>query len=280
MLKLNDAQRQVLLSRLSSDRVKNRRVGGASHSYVEASDVKRWLIRVFGFGGFDVNVREMTLAFEEQNERGLWNVGYKCVLTLSLHGEPAGWTEYTEAAVGFATLGSRGEAHDMACKTAESDALKRCAIYLGTLFGLSLYFNTNEDVVVRTLEDGQGGTEAAVLPESDHQAVPEESSPQEPAEAVQTLDATDAAVQALSDAGMTAASPAPTTGAEATWFDSLRGAAMNPNEAERIKQIVALQKIAAEHFDDGFLDRVTTVQNAEMTIRNLIVECSAGRFVQ
>jgi len=290
MLYLNDAQRQMLLSRLPSNRVAHRNVGGKNLSYVEASDIKRWLIRVFGFGGFEVNVRDMDLVFEEQRD-GKWHVGYRCLLTLTLHtleNGHQGYTDYTEAAVGFATLGSRGEAHDMACKTAESDALKRCAIYLGTTFGLSLYFNTNEDVVIRTLDQAQEGAGEAIPVESDRQAIPEVSEPQEPAqepgqslpaEGVQPLDATDKAVQTLSDAGMTAEAPAPTTGAEATWFDSLRAAAMNPDEAERVRQTVALQKIAVEQFGEQFLDRVQTVKGAEMTVRNLIVECSAGRFL-
>jgi hypothetical protein len=42
----------------------------------------------------------------------------------------------------------------MAIKTAESDALKRAAINLGTQFGLSLYNNGSlRDVVVQTLDD-------------------------------------------------------------------------------------------------------------------------------
>jgi hypothetical protein len=41
----------------------------------------------------------------------------------------------------------------MAIKTAESDALKRAAINLGTQFGLSLYNNGSmRDVVVQTLD--------------------------------------------------------------------------------------------------------------------------------
>jgi hypothetical protein len=46
----------------------------------------------------------------------------------------------------------------MAIKTAESDALKRAAINLGTQFGLSLYNNGSlQDVVVRTLIEPTDG---------------------------------------------------------------------------------------------------------------------------
>jgi hypothetical protein len=45
----------------------------------------------------------------------------------------------------------------MAIKTAESDALKRAAINLGTQFGLSLYNNGSlRDVIVKTLDMEQG----------------------------------------------------------------------------------------------------------------------------
>jgi hypothetical protein len=61
---------------------------------------------------------------------------------------------YTESAIG-STSGPAsmvGEHHDNAIKTAASDALKRCAINLGTQFGLSLYDDgSTRDVVKNTL---------------------------------------------------------------------------------------------------------------------------------
>jgi recombination DNA repair RAD52 pathway protein len=113
-------------------------------SYLEAWDVRAHLIRIFGFGGWSATVESAELAFED-NANGKWNVGYKVVLRLSIHDLGC---QYTEAAVGSSTQGSRGEAHDMAVKTAESDALKRAAINLGTQFGLSLYDNGSRNDVV------------------------------------------------------------------------------------------------------------------------------------
>ena len=94
---------------------------------------------------------ESSLAFEDKGERN-WDVGYKVVLRLTIHDITGRDATYTEAAVGAAHLPQRGEAHDMAIKTAESDALKRAAINLGTQFGLSLYNNGSlRDVVIKTL---------------------------------------------------------------------------------------------------------------------------------
>ena len=147
---INEIQRTQLLKPLNSIRVATRGQAGRQLSYLEAWDVKAHLIRIFGFGGWSWQVHSAELAFEDKNEKGQWNVGYKVVGELRIHDLNCA---YTEAAVGSSSLPQRGEAHDMAVKTAESDALKRAAINLGTQFGLSLYNNGSlKDVVGATLE--------------------------------------------------------------------------------------------------------------------------------
>jgi recombination DNA repair RAD52 pathway protein len=147
---LNQRQYDQLLKPLNPSRVAKRQQAGRNLSYLEAWDVKAHLIRVFGFGGWSWEVLNTDLAFEDQNEKGQWQVGYRvrgCLRIESIY------CVYTEAAVGSASLPSRGEAHDMAIKTAESDALKRAAINLGTQFGLSLYNDGSlNDVVKATLD--------------------------------------------------------------------------------------------------------------------------------
>lgn len=146
---LNQQQYEQLLKPLNPNRVAKRQQAGRSLSYLEAWDVKAHLNRIFGFLNWSADVTEATLAFEEQNEKGNWNVGYKVILRLDIQNTAS----YTEAAVGSASLPQRGEAHDMAVKTAESDALKRAAINLGTQFGLSLYDNGSlKDVIHATLD--------------------------------------------------------------------------------------------------------------------------------
>ena len=145
---LNDQQYAQLLKPLNPSRVAKRSQAGRSLSYLEAWDVKAHLNRIFGFCNWSAEVIGADLAFEDHNEKGQWNVGYKVVLRLTVSN-----AVYTEAAVGAATLPQRGEAHDMAVKTAESDALKRAAINLGTQFGLSLYNDGSlKDVVGQTLD--------------------------------------------------------------------------------------------------------------------------------
>ena len=150
-MKLTTEQYAQLLKPLNASRIAQRNQSGISLSYLEAWDVKAHLIRIFGFGGWSADVLSADLMFEDKDEKGRWNVGYKVIMRLRIHADNdfLGDTTYTEAAVGSATLPQRGEAHDMAVKTAESDALKRAAINLGTQFGLSLYDNGNRNDVVK-----------------------------------------------------------------------------------------------------------------------------------
>lgn len=167
-MELTPQQYEVLLKPLAAHRVSQRQQSGISLSYLEAWDVKAHLIRVFGFGGWSANVETAELAFEDQDEKGRWNVGYRVLMRLEIHphGRAYDSPTYTEAAVGSATLPNRGEAHDMAIKTAESDALKRAAINLGTQFGLSLYDSGNrKDVVGHSLVAPEGYEAPAPEPE-------------------------------------------------------------------------------------------------------------------
>jgi recombination DNA repair RAD52 pathway protein len=147
---MNKGQRDQLLKPLNPSRVAQRKGGGGRQlSYLEAWETRAHLIRVFGFGGYSSEVLTSELMFEEKMEKN-WAVGYKVELRLHIKDLDA---TYTEAAVGSAMLPQRGEAHDMAVKTAESDAFKRAAINLGTQFGLSLDSDGSlKDVVGKTLD--------------------------------------------------------------------------------------------------------------------------------
>jgi len=141
---ITSRQQEILLKGINGERIAQRKGGGGrSLSYLEAWDVKAHMHRIFGFLNWSSDVSIAELAYEE-NSDGRWNVAYKVILTLKVNG-----ASYTEAAVGSSTLPSRGEAHDMAIKTAESDAFKRAAINLGDQFGLSLYNNGSTAPVVK-----------------------------------------------------------------------------------------------------------------------------------
>ena len=120
-------------------------------SHLEAWDVRAHMNRVFGFCGWSANVTAMELVCEGlekgKDNRERWEVTYRACCTISVNG-----ASYTEWAGGDAVNPRRGEAHDQAMKTAESQAFKRCAVNLGDQFGLSLYNNGGTSAVVgRTL---------------------------------------------------------------------------------------------------------------------------------
>jgi hypothetical protein len=145
------------LERLHADlhhlRVAKRDQGGRELSYLEAYDVRATLIRIFGYGGFSAETTETRLVHEStysppNSDRTLWRIGVMCTFRLTIHQTGA---VYTESAAASQSGPDYGEVLDFAIKTAESDALKRCATNLGTTFGLSLYDGGKLADVVRTV---------------------------------------------------------------------------------------------------------------------------------
>lgn len=126
-------------------------------SHLAAWDVRRTLIRIFGFGGWDFTIVACDLVREietEKDNRTRYTVVYRVLGRLTVKasdGTPL--AVYEDGATGDAVnQPSLGDAHDMALKTALSQALKRCAVNLGDQFGLSLYRDgATEATVLRTL---------------------------------------------------------------------------------------------------------------------------------
>jgi Rad52/22 family double-strand break repair protein len=171
---ITDDQLAALTAGLNPQRVSSRSQGGRSLSYLEAWDVKATLIRMFGFGGFSAeaedcqivqiesnvpkttgwgeNKREIPIEYgtDGQIKFGTANFRVTAMVKVKLTIHQTG-AVYTEFAASSQTGPDLGEVSDFAIKTAESDALKRAAIYLGTQFGLSLYDNGSTNDVVRVV---------------------------------------------------------------------------------------------------------------------------------
>jgi len=142
MTRLAPEQIDVLLRPVSKDRVQYLK----NFSHLEAWDVRRWLIRIFGYGGFDIETRELAVVSERSvpnGDRFKHSVVYRAQVRLTIKaadGTPVAF--YDDGACGDSVnQPSLGDAHDNASKTAMSQALKRCAVNLGDQFGLSLYNN-------------------------------------------------------------------------------------------------------------------------------------------
>ena len=157
---LKPEQIRALMGRINPARVQTRKVSGVELSYVAAWDIKAALIRMFGFGGFSAEVIESQIVMVRNaasdpshvNKDGspkTPEISAQSTVRLTIFGiGPRGEDAvYTETAIGSNSGWTYGDTADNAIKSASSDALKRCATYLGTQFGLSLYAKTHADVV-------------------------------------------------------------------------------------------------------------------------------------
>lgn len=169
MFHLTDEQLALLMLPLHKSRVESRTIGGGSQaSYLKGWDVRAMLIRVFGFGGFSVEVVDSKVLSTTINmvERTKRKDGQQVTFEVPEHTVLASATVrltvwdndrcanavYTEVAASSqnGTQGI-GEVTDFALKTAETDGLKRGATNLGTQFGLGLYDNGSFAEVVRSI---------------------------------------------------------------------------------------------------------------------------------
>lgn len=147
-------QVEYLLKPLNKARVETRQQQGQTLSYINQADMRAHAIRLFGFGNFDIETVEVNMVFEEQtktkNGADAWHVGWKATVKVTIrnqHGEQV--CCFSESAIGQSTQPQRGESHDMALKTATSDAMKRCFINIGDQGGLGLYNNGSLNAMVK-----------------------------------------------------------------------------------------------------------------------------------
>jgi recombination DNA repair RAD52 pathway protein len=147
------AQTRQLLRPINRDRVLR---DGKGHSHVSQQDVVAHLIRVFGFGAFDIDVTAVECVFEAERvdkngeANGRWDCCYRAMVRLTVrdpHGREV--CHYEDGSTATAQNQTRGDAHDLAYKSAISLSKKRAAINLGDQFGLSLYNRGQLEALVK-----------------------------------------------------------------------------------------------------------------------------------
>lgn len=143
MSAFNYEQTTQLLRPIKRERVL---ADGKGHSHVSQQDITAHLIRVFGFGSFDTDILNVACVFEQERTNnkgelnGRWDVCYRALLRLTIRDETGVEVcHYVDGSTATAQNQTRGDAHDLAYKSALSLAKKRAAINLGDQFGLSLY---------------------------------------------------------------------------------------------------------------------------------------------
>lgn len=214
----NDEQLAQLLRPINPRRVNTRE----GLSYLEAYDVRAHLDRIIGFARWSADLTDLALLFESVGEKTkdgktwrTYSVGYRATLRLTVCApDGTALATYTEAATGDASNfpeSKRADAHDFAIKTAESQALKRCAVNLGSQYGLSLYAKgSTSEIVGKTLVTATPSADSTpvdehvteVVPESEQAPAPEDThqqsvKPAEPEPDVKALRVQDLTTQLL-----------------------------------------------------------------------------------
>jgi hypothetical protein len=249
MSSFDEAQHKVLLSPLNTARIENRSQAGMKLSYLSQQDVRAHAIRLFGFGGFDCETLDTRLMFEELMETKRWNVGYLVTMRITIR-NPQGELVcvYSESAVGSSTQPQRGEAHDMALKTASSDAMKRCFINLGSQFGLSLYDNgSTAEIVKKTLVSNPD-------PVADPPA-------EQPVEVVNEQTG-----EIISDSPFIASE----------LVNDLRAIATQTDSRARVKAVASIKS----HLNEEELNTLVTVGDQQLSISRLADNVAAGVYVK
>lgn len=254
------AQVEQLLKPINPRRVMQRAQAGRTFSYLAQHDVRAMLIRIFGFGGFDLRTLNVDYLHREQNESGRWHVVVSVTMELSVHGDNLMACVFSETAVAESTQPRLGEALDMAVKSASSDAMKRCAVNLGDQFGLSLYNDGSTRPFVGALLDADNAPEPTPEPDD---SVPD------------VRDSTDGDAapepeELLED--MLNASPID----QGKALTELRAIAPMP-DAQRLPALVAWQQ---EWNQTGVLDTTTNLAGQQITVGRLVERVMAGDFVK
>ena len=140
----NEQQKEMLAQKLDKKHVKQRKGGaGKSLSYIEAWHAIDEANRIFGYDRWNRHL--IRLECVEASERGDGKKGYMAhyIATVRIevqHPEGLGKTIFRDGTGYGNSYGfTQGEAHEVAVKEAESDAMKRALMTFGNPFGLALY---------------------------------------------------------------------------------------------------------------------------------------------
>lgn len=133
---------------------------GKGNPHVSQQDITAHLIRIFGFGNFDTDILETVCLFEQPTtsldketkkpKPDRWDVCYLAKVRLTIrNAEGEVVCHYEDGSTATAQNQTRGDAHDLAFKSALSLAKKRAAVYLGDQYGASLYNKGQMRALVR-----------------------------------------------------------------------------------------------------------------------------------
>lgn len=142
--------KQALAESLDRAHVKQRSQAGFKLSYIEAWHAISEANRIFGFDGW-TRTTDMLEKVSEEKDGDKWRIGYIAKVTVTVY---TGDHIVTRQGTGGGNGINRNayEAHEIAAKEAESDAMKRALMTFGNPFGLALYDKSQSNVELMTGE--------------------------------------------------------------------------------------------------------------------------------
>lgn len=156
-MSISQEQHDQLLRAPSAKAIFTRKQAGREFTYLAQHAVRTELIRVFGFDGWEGRVVESEFLSQREVPKSkgegtqwevAWRVRYQLTVRWQVPADPdeaSLWSTWQEDAVGSATGPNLPDVLDQALKSAASDAMKRCAMNLGSRFGIGLYFPDPHD---------------------------------------------------------------------------------------------------------------------------------------
>ena len=146
----NDKQTKSLQQDLDKKHVKKRSGGGKQLSYVEAWHAIAEANRIFGHDGWDRELKTLHLISEHERSdgKGGFMAHYLATVRVTVHSPEGLGIKIIRDGTGYGNSYGKnpGEAHEVAAKEAESDAMKRALMTFGNPFGLALYDKAQSNV--------------------------------------------------------------------------------------------------------------------------------------
>lgn len=157
---LKPAQIEALQAPLFKGNVKARKQAGRDVSYIESWFAESEANRIFGFDGWDSQIKDLRVVSERavtigkggSYEKPGWSVSYICTVAVVVFVEGRDPVIRDGVGAGHGIDADLGQAHESAVKEAASDAEKRALKTWGNQFGLALYDKTQAAVTTQAPE--------------------------------------------------------------------------------------------------------------------------------
>jgi hypothetical protein len=149
-MSFSNKQLRLLQRSLSAQYIRTRTAHGRDLSYIEGWHAIAEANRIFGFDGWDRETLEARCVVARERA-GTFLAVYVAKVRITVR--VSGTAIVREGnGTGEARGGSPGDAHDMALKTAETDATKRALATFGKPFGLALYLSPKPNQLRRDVK--------------------------------------------------------------------------------------------------------------------------------